>query len=47
MGAGGAIFLTISAFFVMNFVCITAMHAGSRTVWAFSRDQMLPGGSIW
>jgi amino acid transporter len=31
----------------MNLVCITALHAGARTVWAFSRDEMLPGSRIW
>ncbi|OAA68167.1 amino acid permease [Niveomyces insectorum RCEF 264] len=47
IGKGGAIFFTIAAFLIMNFVCITAMQAGARTVWAFSRDQMLPGSRIW
>lgn len=47
MGKGGAIFFTTSAFIIMNFVCITAMQAGSRTVWAFSRDQMLPLSRVW
>ncbi|CAK7243576.1 MAG: polyamine transporter tpo5 [Sporothrix thermara] len=47
IGKGGAIFFTVAAFLIMNFVCITALQAGSRTVWAFSRDQMLPGSTIW
>jgi len=47
MGKGPAIFFTVSAFVIMNFVCITALQAGSRTVWAFSRDEMLPGSRIW
>ncbi len=47
IGKGGAIFFTVSAFLIMNFVCITALQAGSRTVWAFSRDRMLPGSGIW
>jgi amino acid transporter len=47
MGARAAIFFAVAGFFVMNFVCITAMHAGARTIWAFSRDEMLPGSRIW
>ena len=47
LGKGPAIFFTVAAFFIMNFVCITALQAGSRTVWAFSRDEMLPGSKIW
>ena len=47
MGPGAAIFFIVAAFFVMNFVCITAMHAGARTIWAYSRDEMLPGSKIW
>lgn len=47
MGKSASIFFAVAAFIVMNFVCITAMHAGARTVWAFSRDEMLPGSRIW
>lgn len=47
MGKGPAIFFAVAAFVVMNFVCITALQAGSRTIWAFSRDSMLPGSSVW
>lgn len=47
MGKGPAIFFAIAAFIIMNFVCITAMQAGSRTIWAFSRDRMLPLSHIW
>ncbi|KAK3378576.1 amino acid permease [Podospora didyma] len=47
MGKGAAIFFAVAAFSVMNFVCITALQAGSRTIWAFSRDSMLPGSRIW
>jgi amino acid transporter len=46
-GREGAIFFTVMAFLVMNFVCITAMQAGARTVWAFSRDSLLPGSRVW
>ncbi|KAJ0119954.1 mino acid permease [Diaporthe amygdali] len=47
MGKHAAIFFAVAAFIIMNFVCITALQAGSRTIWAFSRDEMLPGSSIW
>lgn len=47
LGKSGGIFFTVAAFIIMNFVCITALQAGSRTVWAFSRDSMLPGSRIW
>ncbi|KAK4452420.1 hypothetical protein QBC34DRAFT_423078 [Podospora aff. communis PSN243] len=47
MGKSPAIFFAIAAFIIMNFVCITAQQARSRTVWAFSRDRMLPLSHIW
>lgn len=47
MGKAPAIFFASAAFVIMNFVCITALQAGSRTIWAFARDQMLPGSRIW
>jgi len=47
LGKGPAIFFAVAAFLIMNFVCITALQAGSRTIWAFSRDEMLPGSRIW
>jgi amino acid transporter len=46
-GTAGAIFFMTAAFVVMNFVCVTAQQAGSRMVFAFSRDQMLPLSHIW
>lgn len=47
MGKGAAIFFALAAFVIMNFVCITALQAGARTIWALSRDQLLPGAKIW
>ncbi|RKU49674.1 hypothetical protein DL546_009786 [Coniochaeta pulveracea] len=47
MGKGASIFFAICAFIIMNFVCITALQAGSRTLWSFARDEMIPGSSIW
>lgn len=47
MGSAGAIFFMTAAFVIMNFVCVTAQQAGSRMVFAFSRDQMLPLSQVW
>ena len=47
MGKGPAIFFAVAAFLIMNFVCITALQAGSRTIWAFARDELLPGSRVW
>lgn len=47
MGSAGAIFFMAAAFVIMNFVCVTAQQAGSRMVFAFSRDQMLPLSQVW
>lgn len=47
MGKGPAIFFAVCSFLIMNFVCITALQAGSRTLWAFSRDRMIPLSHVW
>src|SRR5689334_9295838 len=47
MGPGPAVFFCVTGFFVMNFVCIPSIHAGSRTVWAFARDEMIPLSRVW
>lgn len=47
IGRRGGIFFTVAAFIVLNFTAMTAIQAGSRTVWAFSRDELLPGSRIW
>ena len=47
IGPAGGVFFTICAFFVLNFTAITAIQAGSRTVWAYSRDEMLPLSRVW
>jgi amino acid permease (GABA permease) len=47
LGKGGGIFYAVAAFLIMNFVAITAIHACSRTAWAFARDQMLPFSRFW
>jgi amino acid permease (GABA permease) len=47
MGKAGGIFFTVAAFIIMSFVGITATHSCSRTVWAFSRDKLLPFSNFW
>lgn len=31
----------------MNFTAIVSIQAGSRTVWAYARDEMLPLSRVW
>jgi amino acid transporter len=47
MGPGPAALFSIAGFVIMNFACIPSIHAGSRTVWAFARDEMLPLSRVW
>lgn len=47
MGHDATVFFGLAGFIVMNFACIPSVHAGSRTVWAFARDEMIPLSKIW
>jgi len=47
LGKGGGITFTVCAFIIIKFVCFTAMQALGRTVFAFSRDRLVPGSNIW
>jgi amino acid transporter len=47
LGKGGGIFFTIAAFLVLQFVCFTATQALGRSVFAFSRDRLLPFSTTW
>lgn len=47
IGRNGGIFFTVAACFILNFTAMTAIQAGARTIWAYSRDEMLPGSRIW
>jgi amino acid transporter len=47
MGPGPAVFFVAIGFVVMNMVCIPSVQSGSRTLWSFSRDRMLPLSHIW
>ncbi len=47
MGRGGGIFFTVAAYIIINFGAVSAIQAGSRTIWAFARDEMLPLSRVW
>ena len=47
IGQAGGVFFTVAAFIVLNTTAMTAIQAGSRTVWALARDELLPGSGIW
>lgn len=47
LGKGGGILFTVAAFVVIQFVCFTATQALGRSVFAFSRDRLLPLSQIW
>ena len=46
-GKSGGIFFTVAMFLVLSFGNIVALQSGSRTIWAYSRDEMLPLSRIW
>ena len=47
LGKGGGLVFTICAFIILQFVCFTATQALGRTVFAFSRDRLLPLSHVW
>ena len=47
IGKSGGIFFTVAAFVILNFTAMVSIQAGSRTVWAYARDEMLPLSRIW
>lgn len=47
LGKSGGIAFTVFGFIIIKFVCFTAMQALARTVFAFSRDRLLPASTIW
>ena len=42
LGAAGGVVFTVFAFIILQFVCFTAMQSLGRTVFAFSRDRLVP-----
>ena len=47
LGQAGGVFYTVCAFIILQFVCFTATQSLGRTVFAFSRDRLVPGSRIW
>ncbi|UJR16758.1 hypothetical protein I4U23_003658 [Adineta vaga] len=46
-GIAGGIAFTLFAFIILNFCGIAALQASARTIFAFSRDELLPFSNIW
>lgn len=46
-GKAGGIFFTLAAVLIISFSSIAGIQSTSRTVWAFSRDMMLPWSQVW
>lgn len=47
LGKAGGITFTVCAFIIIKFVTFTAMQSLARTVFAFSRDRLVPFSSVW
>ncbi|GAB1310715.1 polyamine transporter tpo5 [Madurella fahalii] len=47
MGRAPAIVFTLSGFAVMNLVAVPGLQSGSRTVFAFARDDLVPLSRVW
>ncbi|KAI9689655.1 MAG: hypothetical protein M1820_010125 [Bogoriella megaspora] len=47
LGPAGGVVYTVCAFIILQFVCFTATQALGRTVFAFSRDRLIPFSNIW
>jgi amino acid transporter len=47
MGRAPAVFFTLAGFAVMNLVAIPGLQSGSRTIFAFARDDLVPLSPVW
>lgn len=47
LGKSGGLVYASCAFILLQFICFTATQALARTVFAFSRDRLLPLSSVW
>lgn len=47
LGKTGGMVFTICAFVIIKFVTFAAMQALGRTVFAFSRDRLVPFSNVW
>ena len=47
LGKAGGLFFTVCAFIILKFGIFTAMQSLTRTIFAFSRDGLVPFSGIW
>ncbi|KAH6650410.1 amino acid/polyamine transporter I [Chaetomium tenue] len=47
LGRAPAVFFTLAGFAVMNLVAIPGLQGGSRTIYAFARDDLVPLSRVW
>ena len=47
LGTAGGVVFTVCALIILQFVCFTAMQALGRTLFAFSRDRLVPLSHVW
>jgi amino acid transporter len=47
LGRAPAVFFTLAGFAVMNLVAIPGLQGGSRMIYAFSRDELIPLSHVW
>ena len=47
LGVKGGIAFTVFAFIILNFCGIAALQANARTIFAYSRDELLPFSKVW
>jgi amino acid transporter len=47
LGRAPAVFFTLAGFAVMNLVAIPGLQGGSRTIYAFARDDLIPLSRLW
>lgn len=47
LGPAGGVFYTVCAFIIIQFVCFTATQSLGRTIFAFSRDRLIPFSNVW
>lgn len=47
LGRDGAIVFAVCAFVILNTCAMTALQSLGRTVFAFSRDRLLPASRLW
>ncbi|KAK4144850.1 amino acid/polyamine transporter I [Dichotomopilus funicola] len=47
LGRAPAVFFTLAGFGVMNLCSIPGIQGGSRTIFAYGRDDLLPWSGVW